>query len=173
MSLVTDEEVEVVLGKIKLHLQQMKVLDILIIAILFASSFIPHAIYAYQLQQLDDQAVKVVARVTIDGQEVYSTELSEETPHEEFTLYPGEGQYNVIEVDGDRIRNKEDNSPNQIGVKRGWISKPGESAIVLPHRLVVDVHAVNDDGQEVSPGNLEDQEDESGIQDQEDVIIPN
>lgn len=160
------------LEKLKMHLSQMKVLDVVIIIFLFAASFIPHVIYGYQLGQLDEDGVTIMATVSIDGEEVYSTELSEETPHEEFTLYPAEGQYNIIEVDGTRIRNREDNSPDQIGVRRGWISRPGETAVVLPHRLIIEVQAVNEDGEAVSPNEIEEDDGEESIEDQEDVVIP-
>lgn len=162
------------LERLKVHLKQMKPLDIFIIIVLFVASFIPHVIYAYQLDQLEQGGVAIMAEITIDGEEVYSVELSEETPHEEFTLYPADGQYNIIEVDGTRIRNREDNSPDQIGVRRGWISQPGETAVVLPHRLIIEVKAVDKDGHELNPNELnEDQgEGQKNIEDQEDVVIP-
>lgn len=162
------------LERLKVHLKQMKPLDIFIIIVLFVASFIPHVIYAYQLDQLEQDGIAIMAEITIDGEEVYSVELSEETPHEEFTLYPADGQYNIIEVDGTRIRNREDNSPDQIGVRRGWISQPGETAVVLPHRLIIEVKAVDKDGHELNPNELnEDQgEGEENIEDQEDVVIP-
>ena len=162
------------LERLKVHLKQMKPLDIFIIIVLFVASFIPHVIYAYQLDQLEQDGVAIMAEITIDGEEVYSVELSEETPHEEFTLYPADGQYNIIEVDGTRIRNREDNSPDQIGVRRGWISQPGETAVVLPHRFIIEVKAVDKDGYELNPNELnEDQgEGQENIEDQEDVVIP-
>lgn len=146
------------LEKIKYHLRQMKPLDVVIIAFLLVASFIPHVVYGYQMSNIDEDA-KIVATVSIDGEVVYETELSEDTPHQTFTLYPDEGQYNIIEVDGTRIRNKEDNSPDQIGVRRGWISQPGETIVVLPHELIIEIQAVNPEGEEV-------EEEEDG------VIIP-
>ena len=34
---------------------------------------------------------------------------------------------------------KEDNSPDQIAVRTGWISKPGQTSICLPHKLVISI----------------------------------
>lgn len=158
------------LENLKLHLKQMKPLDVIILIFLFIASFIPHGIYAYHLGQIDVDNVNIVATITIDGEEVYSVELSEDTPHEEFTLYPSEGQYNIIEVDGTRIRNKEDNSPDQIGVRRGWISRPGETAVVLPHRLIIEITAENDQGEEIDPNETNNVEDD--IRNADDVVIP-
>ncbi|EXJ23450.1 hypothetical protein ADIAL_1062 [Alkalibacterium sp. AK22] len=143
--------------KIKYHLRNMKPLDIVVIVCLFIASFIPHIVYGIQLGNIDDDAV-IIATVRVSGEELYRVELSEETPHEEFRLEPGEGKYNIIEVEGTRIRNREDNSPDQLGVRRGWISQPGETAVVLPHQLIIEIHAENQDGQE--------------IYEEEDIIIP-
>lgn len=138
-------------------MRNMKPLDIIIIIFLFIASFIPHIVYGIQLGNIEDSA-RIVATVRVSGEEVYRVELSEETPQEEFRLEPAVGQYNIIEVDGTRIRNREDNSPDQLGVRRGWISQPGETAVVLPHQLIIEIHAENQDGQE--------------IYEEDDIIIP-
>lgn len=143
--------------KVKYHLRNMKPLDVVIIVILLLGSFIPHVVYGMQLSQVDADA-RIIATVKISGEEVYRVELSEDTPHEKFTLEPAEGQYNIIEVDGSRIRNKEDNSPDQLGVRRGWISNPGETAVVLPHKVIIEIHAESPSGDE--------------IQEDDDIIIP-
>ena len=85
----------------------IKPFDIIIVLVLLALSFLPNAIFAYQ------QEAKIYAILTIDGEEIERFELSENTPHEEFIYYPHDDQYNIIEVDGTRIRDKEDNSPDK------------------------------------------------------------
>ncbi|OJF95492.1 NusG domain II-containing protein [Alkalibacterium sp. 20] len=145
------------LKKTKYHLRNMKPLDVVIIVILLLGSFIPHVVYGIQLSQVAADA-RIIATVKISGEEVYQVELNEDTPNEEFTLIPAEGQYNIIEVDGTRIRNKEDNSPDQLGVRRGWISNPGETAVVLPHKLIIEIRAESAEGEE--------------IYEEDDVIIP-
>lgn len=88
---------------------------------------------------------KIIAYVRINGEVVDQFELSKDTPHQEITYYPNEGQYNIIEVDGERIRDKEDNSPDQIAVMTGWISQPGELSVCLPHNLLIEIKAVGGD----------------------------
>lgn len=132
-------------------------LDVVIIVFLMIASFIPHIVYGIHLGNIDDDA-RIIATVTISGEEVYRVELSEETPHELIRFEPSEGQYNIIEVDGTRIRNKEDNSPDQLGVRRGWISQPGETAVVLPHQLIIEIRAESPEGNQ--------------IYEDEDIIIP-
>lgn len=68
---------------------------------------------------------------------------TKKTPHKLFTLHPHSGEYNIIEVDGTRIRDKEDNTPDQIAVNTGWISKPGQQSICLPHRLIITIKSSN------------------------------
>jgi hypothetical protein len=111
--------------------------DALVILMLLIISFTPLAIFHYSYAQSAND--KVVAYISIDGEVVDTFTLSESTPHELKTYYPAGDQYNIIEVDGTRIRVKEDNSPDQIAVKTGWISRPGETSICLPHKLIIDI----------------------------------
>ena len=111
--------------------------DAIVIFTLLIISFTPLAIFHYSYAQSAND--DVVAYILIDGEVVDTFTLSESTPHELKTYYPAGDQYNIIEVDGTRIRVKEDNSPDQIAVKTGWISRPGETSICLPHKLIIDI----------------------------------
>lgn len=111
--------------------------DAIVIFTLLIISFTPLAIFHYSYAQSAND--EVVAYISIDGEVVDTFTLSESTPHELKTYYPAGDQYNIIEVDGTRIRVKEDNSPDQIAVKTGWISRPGETSICLPHKLIIDI----------------------------------
>lgn len=111
--------------------------DACVILLLLIISFTPLAIFHYSYAQSAND--DVVAYISIDGEVVDEFVLSESTPHELKTYYPAGNQYNIIEVDGTRIRVKEDNSPDQIAVKTGWISRPGETSICLPHKLIIDI----------------------------------
>ena len=51
----------------------------------------------------------------------------------------GETEYAVIEVQDGRIRIRQDDSPRQIGVQTGWISKPPQQVVNLPYRIVIDL----------------------------------
>ena len=128
--------------KIKNQLELVRPFDVVIVILLLLGSFIPLVIFSQSAENIDESST-IYAVVTIDGEPVKEIELSEDTPNETFTFYPADGQYNIIEVDGTKIRNKEDNSPDQIAVKTGWISKPGETAICLPHKLIIEVKATD------------------------------
>ena len=130
------------MDKFKTYKKLIKPLDVVIVILLLVGSFIPY--YIYHMQNFSgNENSEVIAVISINGKEVKRIKLSDKTKNEEFTFYPAEGQYNIIEVDGTKIRNKEDNSPDQIAVKTGWIDKPGQTSICLPHKLIIEIKATN------------------------------
>lgn len=114
-----------------------KPFDILIIVILIALSFVPMGITVAQNAQNDGNNVYAV--VSINGEEVDRFLLTGNEEHKLITYYPAPGKYNIIEIDGEKIRNKEDNSPQQISVQTGWIQNPGETSLNIPHRLLIEI----------------------------------
>lgn len=121
------------------------------ILILFALflSFLPNIVTAitYQMQP----KVEAVAIVKIYGVEVDRYDLYDGAKNVQKTYYPAEGQYNIIEREGTHIRIREDNSPDQIGVRTGWIHKPGQTAICLPHGLIIEIQGKMDADELILP----------------------
>ncbi|KPG68472.1 NusG domain II-containing protein [Enterococcus sp. RIT-PI-f] len=109
--------------------------DYLIIFLLIVGSFLPLVLFQAQAQSQTGDRYGVIR---INGQEVDRFNLDTLSTLEK-TYYPAQGQYNIIEIDDGRIRVKEDNSPDQIAVKTGWISKNGQTSICLPHKLVIEI----------------------------------
>ncbi|MCL4922657.1 NusG domain II-containing protein [Streptococcus suis] len=126
---------------IKSILKQLKLFDYILIGFTLVLSFLP-AIFTYTHLTTDANEAKTIAYVRINGEVVDQFELSKDTPHQEKTYYPNKGQYNIIEVDGERIRVKEDNSPDQIAVMTSWISQPGQLSVCLPHNLLIEIKSV-------------------------------
>lgn len=118
--------------------KQFRPYDFVIIGLSILLSLTPTALTAYVYGNPSTEQT-LVAIVKINGQEVDRFELKEGSEQEIKTYYPNPGQYNIIEKDGLQIRIKEDNSPDQVGVKTGWISRPGQTAICLPHGLIIEV----------------------------------
>ena len=48
-----------------------------------------------------------------------------------------------LEIDGERIRMVEADCGDQVCVRRGWASKNGETIVCLPHKLVIEIVAVD------------------------------
>lgn len=128
-------------------IKQLKPFDYLLIGITFLLSFVP-AIWTYSHSQPAADEQTRTALVKINGEVVATFTLSATTPHQEVTYYPNPGQYNIVEVEGERIRVKEDNSPDQIAVQTGWISLPGELSVCLPHNLLIEIQAGQEEDEE-------------------------
>ncbi|MDT2814849.1 NusG domain II-containing protein [Vagococcus carniphilus] len=118
--------------------KQWRFMDGVVIICLIFLSFAPLVVFS--LNQTDEATKEGnIAIISIDGKEVDRFELNEKTKHKEKTYYPGKDKYNIIEMEGTKIRVKEDNSPDQIAVRTSWISKPGQTSICLPHKLVIEI----------------------------------
>ena len=113
----------------------MKIVDVIILGILIISSFIP--LFIFSLEKENQGTIKY-AVVRINSREVDRFNL-DKINHKFVKYYPAKGQYNIIEIKNGKIRDKEDNSPDQIAVRTGWISKPGQTSICLPHKLVISI----------------------------------
>lgn len=111
--------------------------DFVLILFFLCASFFPLFVFQYQVRAVDDSAPRY-AVIRIDGKEVDRFRLDTQKNRTK-TYYPAKGKYNTIEIKDGRIRDKEDNSPDQIAVKTGWIEKNGQTSICLPHKLVIEI----------------------------------
>lgn len=112
--------------------------DIIIISILVVASFVPTIVFALSFDNAESGNSVKYAVVKIDGKEVERFDL-DEISSKMVTYHPSDTQYNIVEIHEGKIRVKEDNSPDQIAVRTGWISEPGQTSICLPHRLVITI----------------------------------
>lgn len=121
--------------------EQWRFMDGVVIICLIMLSFAPLVVFS--MNQKNQTTTGTIAVIKIDGKEVDRFELNENTKHYEKTYYPGKDKYNIIEMEGTRIRVREDNSPDQIAVRTSWISKVGQTSICLPHKLVIEIISAN------------------------------
>lgn len=119
-------------------LSYFKPFDYIFIVLAIVLSFIPNLITNARFSSLAEEGQNV-AIVKVHGEVVAEYPLSEDGETIIETFYPAENQYNIIEVSNNQARIKEDNSPDQIGVRTGWISRPGQTAICLPHGLILEI----------------------------------
>ncbi|MDA9462810.1 hypothetical protein B835_2772 [Enterococcus mundtii 3F] len=112
--------------------------DIIIIFVLVVASFVPTIVFALSFESAESENSVKYAIVKIDGKEVERFPL-DEISSKMVTYHPSDTQYNIVEIQEGKIRVKEDNSPDQIAVRTGWISEPGQTSICLPHRLVITI----------------------------------
>lgn len=119
-------------------LKQFKPFDYLFIFLAITLSFFPAGITWYQSMDQTSEP-NLIAVVKIHGEIIDEFPLTQNGGHQEVTYYPADNQYNIVEIDGPRIRVKEDNSPDQIAVNTGWISQAGQLSICLPHQLIIEI----------------------------------
>lgn len=114
--------------------------DIIIILLLMISSFLPLVVFSMHTTALDNTAKQAVLKV--DGDVIKVFDLKEDGPTYTYKYEAADGDYNVIEISGEKIRIIATNCGDQICVQRGWISKSGEPPIAcLPHNLFITVEA--------------------------------
>ncbi|WP_125074261.1 NusG domain II-containing protein [Streptococcus canis] len=124
--------------KLKPIMTYFKPYDYLLILVAIVISFIPLVVTSYY-QSAATSSEALVAVVKINGKVADEFPLKKGGEHQEKTYYPQKGHYNIIEIDGEQIRVKEDNSPDQIAVRTGWISQPGQVSVCLPHQLIIEI----------------------------------
>jgi len=117
----------------------MKPLDIIIIIGLIAISFIPLTVFS--MTNAYNEGDDVIAVLVHDGEVIEEITLTGHEGNQQFMVEGPGGQYNLMEVDGERIRIKEDNSPDQVGVHMGWKDTPGETIVCLPHKLLIEIRS--------------------------------
>ena len=120
--------------------KMIKPFDIIMVVLLLVISFVPMAVFAMS-QSKEEEGNKVIAIITQDGKVIREVELTGHTVNEQFMIKGKGKQYNLIEVENEQIRIKEDNSPDQIGVKMGWKGIPGQTIICLPHKVLIEIVA--------------------------------
>lgn len=96
----------------------------------------------FGLQQNTATAEKE-AVLRVDGTEIKTFPLMAGEESNTYTYKDEHGDYNLIEIDGDRVRIKEADCDDQICVRRGWATKNGETIVCLPHKLVIEVRSTD------------------------------
>jgi hypothetical protein len=86
-----------------------------------------------------------VAEIRVDNKPFKSITLRQGY-YEEIRI-GGETEYAIIEAQDGKIRIRQDDSPRQIGVQTGWISKPPQQVVNLPYRIVI--HLVSNESLDV------------------------
>jgi hypothetical protein len=119
----------------------LKPWDIIIIVLLLFGSLLPFVVFGIQ-QSGQPQTDTKQAVLKVDNKVIKVFELKKGGSKYTYKYEDKDGDYNLIEVDGDRIRISEANCGDLACVRRGWISKPGETPIAcLPHNLFITVQS--------------------------------
>lgn len=106
-----------------------KPLDFVIIFVLFLASFSTLYFFASGSRGAE-------AQLRVHGQVIRTFDLKK---NQTWTYRDKDGDYNKIRIKDGEIAVIEASCKDQIDVKRGYISKVGETIVCLPHDLVIKV----------------------------------
>ncbi len=123
---------------------QVKTWDKIIIISLVIISFIPHLIFSIVQTRNYNQTYAVV---TVGGQLYKRFPLTGQIDAKEY-LVETEYGYNRMRIENEQVAILEADCPDKVCTEQGFIGKPGQSLICLPHKLQVQVEGVQDTQQE-------------------------
>lgn len=125
--------------------------DIIIIVALIVLSFTPIAVFSYQQKQQAEHAALVAKRhaeklkhgytavVSHNGTVLKRVNITALTKATHYTYRDKDGDYNTITFEPKRVAITKANCTDQVCVRRGWITKPGQTIVCLPHKILVEI----------------------------------
>lgn len=112
-----------------------KKLDIIIIVILICLSFIPELVFGMMMGK---NFSGTYAEITLDGKPYKKVALSEHKGEDKIEVKTSYG-YNIIEVKDKSIKILDADCKDEICIKSGFISEPGQIIVCLPHKLMIEI----------------------------------
>ena len=137
--------------------------DIVIIVALIIFSFTPLVIFSYQQSQRAQHSEQVAkqsaqkhrndytAVVSHNGTVLKRVNITTLTKTTHYTYRDKDGHYNTITFEPKRVAITKANCSDQVCVRRGWIHKPGQTIVCLPHKVLIEIKS--DSGHVTSGGN--------------------
>lgn len=109
--------------------------DIIIIVVLICLSFIPELIFGVMM---GNDYNGTYAEITLDKKPYKKILLSEHRGEEQINVKTEYG-YNIIEIKDNSVAIIESDCPDKTCIKSGFITKPGQLLVCLPHKLMVEI----------------------------------
>ncbi|MGL4344348.1 MAG: NusG domain II-containing protein [Cellulosilyticaceae bacterium] len=118
----------------------MKKWDKIIIMSLLILSFLPHIILALFVNK---EYTQTFAVISVNGEVQKRIPLTGQHNSRDYTITTEYGT-NVIRTQNEKIAIIDADCPDKICSEPGFIMKPGQSLVCLPHRLYVGIEGVSD-----------------------------
>ncbi len=80
-----------------------------------------------------------IAEISVDGEVQYTFDLSKRYDTPLLVSIPEDSEDNVVQVETGKISMYSATCPDHICMKTGAISKPGETIVCLPHKVVITI----------------------------------
>lgn len=119
--------------------------DIIIIISLLLISFLPEIIFGTTLIKKFDETY---AEITVDGSFYKKIPLSTHTNIDEFTIDTKNG-FNKIIVKDNTISISDANCSDHVCINQGFISKPGQTIVCLPNKIVIEIKGTISDDDDI------------------------
>lgn len=116
---------------------KVKKWDIIIIVFFVLLSFVPVGIFAMTVAG-NEEPEGVYAVVTVQGEEYATIMLTGHKGTEE-KLVKTELGMNLLQIVDEKVMMFEADCPDQVCVYQGAASKPGDTIVCLPHKVVVEI----------------------------------
>lgn len=100
-------------------------------------------IYGWSRYQQQAAAVGI-AEVSVNGEVLYTYDLQQERKKPEYLKISEDDDGNVVEIGTGYIVMYKASCPDQICVKTGKISKPGQTIVCLPHKVLITIKERSD-----------------------------
>ena len=123
--------------------------DIIIIVLLVFLSFLPSAIFTYQQTGKASVNSQNIAVIYVDNKEVKRFTLTDNTTNELFEIRSSDHDSNLIEIKDHKIRIKSATCDDQVCVRMGYISKPGQTIVCLPHKILIEIFSEDGEAEDI------------------------
>lgn len=124
--------------------------DIVIIVALIILSFSPLIVFSYQQKQQAQRAERVAkqraksahsytAVVSHNGTVLKRVNITTLKKTTHYVYRAKDGETNTITFEPKRVAITKANCSDQVCIRRGWIHKPGQTIVCLPHKVLVEI----------------------------------
>ncbi len=133
----------------KEYVKMIRPWDVIMMIILVLVSLFPVIVFSYYQSGTITEDTTFIAVISQDNQIIDEITLTGHVGHEVFDIQIDEHEINTIEIKDEAIRIQGATCSDQVCVRTGFISQPGETIICLPHKLVIEIKTSNGESEEM------------------------
>ncbi|KZL94255.1 NusG domain II-containing protein [Clostridium magnum] len=121
-----------------------KIAAMIIIGLIIISAI---GVFVYKQYSKDSHHIAVIKQ---DGEIIKTIDLNEVTEKSQIRIPYKDEDFNTIEVEPGRIRFIDADCPDKVCIKTGWLSEPGQTAVCLPHKLMIKINGKDSSYDQIS-----------------------
>ncbi|MCE5169148.1 NusG domain II-containing protein [Paenibacillus profundus] len=124
----------------------MKRGDLILIGVIVIAALafiVPKWLFQNESENLHNS--KVVAHISVDGEPYKKVELTQE---EQIIKVDTDHGFNILKVHDYGIEMFDADCPDKVCLSFGFVSRPNDTIVCLPHRVLVELFSEGDGGEE-------------------------